>query len=212
MNVLAVDLKKMAADYGLPTEDVVRNGVVMMRDEPVWNSEALRRAVKEVRAMAQADTYDRVEILAHCPNWVSSALTYAAAPAVGHAKVGPGGKYEMDLTPFAFGEIDPSLKTRFDVTESGDRVYITLYPETDANAGAHGFDLDRFSEIKVPAVPAGKVILLAGEMVNPIAVSMALAYAPEAKAVFLRFHDASHYYCAITNSPDIEIGDMIAAE
>lgn len=212
MKTLKVDLKKMSSDYGLPTEDVVRNGIVMMRDEPIWNSEALRRAVAEVQEMAQADTFEQVEIMAHCPNWVTTALTYAAAPAVGHAKIGPGGKFEMDLLPFAIGEIDPSLNTRFAVQEQGDRVYVTLYPSTDAEAGAHGFDLTRFSEIKVPEVPTGKIVMLAGEMVNPIAVSMALAYAPEAKAVYLRFHDASHYYCAITNSADIELGHMIAAE
>jgi hypothetical protein len=212
MNSLKIDLSKMTKEYGLPTEDVIHNGKVMMRDEPVWNSEALRRAVGDVKAMAAQDSYDQVEILAHCPNWVTTALTYAAAPAKGLSKVGPGGKYVLDLHPFPVGDIDPSLGIHFDVQEQGDRVYVTLIPNANADEGAHGFDLERYEEITVPAVPAGKVVLLAGEMVNPVAVSLALSYAKDAKAIYLRFHQAEYYYCSITNDPEIQIGDMIAAE
>jgi hypothetical protein len=212
MNSLKIDLRKMTQEYGLPTEDVVHNGKVMMRDEPIWNSEALRRAVRDVKAMAAEDSYDQMEILAHCPNWVAAALTDAAAPAKGLAKVGPGGIYVLDLHPFPVGDIDPSLGIHFEVKEQGDRVYVTLVPDANADEGAHGFDLTRYEEITVPAIPAGKVVLISGEMVNPVAVSLALSYAAEAKAVYLRFHQAEYYYCSITNVPEIQIGDQIAAE
>jgi hypothetical protein len=212
MKSLKIDLKKMTQEYGLPTEDVVHNGVVMMRDEPIWNSEALRRAVSDVKAMAAEDSYDQMEILAHCPNWVATALTYAASPAKGLAKVGPGGIYVLDLHPFPVGDIDPSLGIHFDVKEQGDRVYVTLIPDANADEGAHGFDLERYEEITVPPIPAGKIVLLAGEMVNPVAVSLALSYAGEAKAIYLRFHQNPDYYCSITNTPDIQLGDTIPAE
>ena len=213
MNSLIIDLNKMADEYQLPRADSVRpDGVVMMRNEPVWDSEALRRAVAEVKARAAAAQYDRVEVQAHCPNWVTAALNYAAAPAVGYAQIGPNGMYKLDMNAFPFGEIDPSLNTRFEVREEGDLVYVTLVPIGNADAGAHGFDLTRFDEICVPAIPAGKRVLLAGEMVNPIAVCMALAYAPEAKAVYLRFHQNPYYYCCISSDPEIPLGDMIAAE
>lgn len=211
MKSLQFDVQKKADAYGLPRRDSVRNGIVMMPNEPVWDAASLRRAVAEISALAAADTYDRVEIQSHCPNWVTAALNYAARPAVGFAKIGPNGMYALTLKPFAFGEVDPSLNIKFERKEEGERIYLTLVPTQDADAGAHGFDLTRFDEIKVPELPAGKIVMLAGEMVNPIAVCIALAYAPAAKAVYLRFHQDAYYYCAISNSPDIEIGDQIAA-
>ena len=55
---------------------------------------------------------------------------------------------------------------------------------------------------------AGKNVLLSGETVNPVAVSMVLAYAEISNSVSIRFHQEPGYFCSVTHDPKIEIGHM----
>lgn len=90
------DLREMGDRYGLEMKDVVRDGKVIMRDH-CWNQEALLKAVDEVKEKSKG--VEIVELRGHVPNWVVSALTYAARPATAYFEVGPGGIYKLFSTP-----------------------------------------------------------------------------------------------------------------
>lgn len=202
-NRIIIDLREMGDRYGLEMRDVVKDGKVIMRDH-TWNQEALLKAVDEVKEAAKGA--EIIELRGHVPNWVVSALTYAAKPATAYFEVGPGGMYKLFSTPFPIDAKEPTAGYHFDVKEEGDLVYVEALTD-DPHGDAHGFDMSKFDEMTMPVIPVGKIVLLSGETVNPVAVSMVLAYAETAKAVAIRFHSEPNYYVAVTHDPDIKIGD-----
>ena len=203
-----IDLREMGERYGLKMTDIVKDGKVIMRDH-VWDKQALQRAVKECHERSRGA--EIAELRGHLPNWALSAMAYSVLPAICYFEIGPGGMYHMNSTPFKISEEKPTCGLFFDVDEKdGENVYVKAW--TDApHADAHGFDLSRFGDIILPPIGKNKNVYLSGEVVNPIAVSMVLAYASEARSVFMRFHEEPNYYCCVTNTDDIEIGDSKAA-
>lgn len=203
-----IDLREMGDRYGLEMVDVIKDGKVIMRDH-AWNKEALQRAVAECKEKAQGA--EIVELRGHLPNWALSAMAAAVLPAVCFFKIGPGGIYELTSTPFPIDAAEPTCGLLFDVDEQGDNVYVHAHTE-NPHADAHGFDLTKFDQIIMPPIPSNKNVFLSGETVNPVAVSMVLTYAPLARSVYIRFHEEPNYYCSVTHTPDIEIGDAVPAK
>jgi hypothetical protein len=199
-----VDLREMGDRYGLKMRDVVKDGKVIMRDH-AWTPEALRKAVKEVEEKAKG--YEIIELRGHVPNWVVAALAYAAHPATAYFEIGPKGMYHLTATPFPIDAKEPTAGYHFDVKEDGDFVYVQALTD-NPHADAHGFDMSKFDEMTMPVIPAGKNVLLSGETVNPVAVSMVLAYAEISNSVSIRFHQEPGYFCSVTHDPKIEIGHM----
>ncbi len=203
-----IDLKEMGERYGLETVDVVKDGKVIMRDH-AWNKPALQRAVAECKELAQGA--DVVELRGHIPNWALSAMAIAVLPASCFFKIGPGGIYELTSAPFPISDAEPTCGMFFIVKEEGDNVYVKAMTD-NPDADAHGFDLNKYDQIIMPPIPAGKNVFLSGETVNPVAVSMALTYEPEAKTLYSRFHQEPNYYCTMSRTPEVEIGDSVAAD
>lgn len=203
-----IDLREMGDRYGLSMVDVVKDGKVIMRDH-AWNQPALQKAVAECREKAKGA--DIVELRGHVPNWALSAMAYAVQPAVCYFEIGPGGMYHLTSTPFPVDAAEPTCGMRFQVREEGDKVYVQA--ETDApHADAHGFDLTKFDQITMPPIPVGKDVFLSGETVNPVAVSMVLTYAEISRSVYIRFHEEPNYYCSVTHTTDIAVGDAVAVQ
>lgn len=207
--IAVIDTHEMGCRYGLNEVDVVRDGVVVMRDH-IWTKPALLRGIEEVRERSAG--YAEVKFPGHCASWVIGAFTYAARHAKLIAEIGPGGQYKIKVQPFPMGKENPECGLGFGVLELDDRIYVTAVPAGDPGADAHGFDMDNYDKIVMPPITPGKIVLLAGEIVNPIAVSMLLSYADDAKAVFIRFHREDSYVCAVSKTDTIEPGDVIPAE
>lgn len=201
-----IELGEMGDRYGLNMVDIVKDGKVIMRDH-AWDQPALQKAVSECKLRAKGA--DIVELRGHVPNWVVSALAYAVQPAVCYFEIGPGGCFKMTSTPFPIDAAEPTCGLFFDVTEQDDKIYVKA--RTDApHADAHGFDLSKFDQIIMPPIPAGKDVFLSGETVNPVAVSMVLTYAAISRSVYIRFHEEPNYYCSVTHTPEIALGDAVA--
>lgn len=203
-----IDNRELGQRLGLAEEDVIRDGKVIMRDQ-VWTKEALKLAVAECKKRSAGA--DIVENRGHCASWALAAMAYAVLPAVCYFEIGPGGIYKLTSTPFPINAAGNDAVLRFDVREEGDRVYVTAL-SADPHGDAHGFKMENFDQIVMPPIPSGKHVLLAGEVVNPIAVSMVLTYAHISKSVSIRFHREPDYVCAVSHSDEIEIGDRTAAE
>ncbi|MCD8145102.1 MAG: hypothetical protein LUD79_07180 [Oscillospiraceae bacterium] len=203
-----IDLREMGDRYGLEQVDVVKDGKVIMRDH-AWNKEALQKAVAECKQRAAGA--EVAELRGHVPNWALSAMAYAVQPAVCFFKIGPGGIYELTSTAFPIDAAKPTCGMFFEVDEEGDNVYVKAMTD-NPHADAHGFDLTKFDQIIMPPIPSCKNVFLSGETVNPVAVSMVLTYADISRSVYIRFHQEPNYYCCVTNTPDVEIGDAVPAE
>lgn len=203
-----IDNRELGQRLGLAEEDVVRDGKVIMRDQ-VWTKEALKQAVVECKKRAAGA--EIVENRGHCASWALAAMAYAVLPAVCYFEIGPGGIYKLTSTPFPINAAGNDAVLRFDVREEGDRVWVTAL-SADPHGDAHGFNMENFDQIVMPPIPSGKHVLLAGEVVNPIAVSMVLTYADISKSVSIRFHREPDYVCAVSHCDGIEIGDRTAAE
>ena len=165
-----IDNHELGERLGLKEEDVIRDGKVIMRDQ-VWTKEALTKAVAECRQRAAGA--DIVENRGHCASWALAAMAYAVLPAVCYFEIGPGGMYKLTSTPFPVNAAGNDAVLKFDVREEGDKVWVTAL-SADPNADAHGFRMEDFDQIVMPPIPSGKHEFLAGEVVNPIAVSMVL--------------------------------------
>ena len=202
-----IDNHELGEQLGLKEEDVIRDGKVIMRDQ-VWTKEALQKAVAECRRLAVGA--EIVENRGHCASWALAAMAYAVLPAVCFFKIGPGGIYELTSTPFPINAAGNDRVLKFDVLEEGDKVWVTAI-SSDPHGDAHGFRMEDFDKIVMPPIPSGKHVLLAGEVVNPIAVSMVLTYADISKSVSIRFHREPDYVCAVSHCGEIEVGDRTQA-
>ena len=203
-----IDNHELGERLGLKEEDVIRDGKVIMRDQ-VWTKEALTKAVAECRQRAAGA--DIVENRGHCDSWALAAMSYAVLPAVCYFEIGPGGMYKLTSTPFPVNAAGNDAVLKFDVREEGDKVWVTAL-SADPNADAHGFRMEDFDQIVMPPIPSGKHVFLAGEVVNPIAVSMVLTYADISQSVSIRFHREPDYVCSVSHCSQIEVGDRTPAE
>lgn len=203
-----IDLREMGDRYGLELVDVIKDGKVIMRDH-AWNQPSLQKAVVECKQRAK--DADIVELRGHVPNWALSAMAYAVLPAVCYFEIGPGGMYHLTSTPFPIDAAEPTCGMFFEVKEEVEKVFVKALTD-NPHADAHGFDMNKFDQIIMPPIPAGKDVFLSGETVNPVAVSMVLTYANIARSVYIRFHAEPNYYCSVTHTPEIAIGDAVKAE
>lgn len=203
-----IDNHEMGQRLGLAEEDIVRDGTVIMRDQ-VWTKEALTKAVAECRQRAAGA--DIVENRGHCASWALAAMAYAVLPAVCYFEIGPGGKYKVTSTPFPINAAGNDAVLKFEVREEGDKVWVTAL-SSDPHGDAHGFRMEDFDQIIMPPIPSGKHVFLAGEVVNPIAVSMVLTYADISQSVSIRFHREPDYVCAVSHCSQLAVGDRTPAE
>ena len=201
-----IDLGKLAEECGLPcTESMAPDGVHVMRDYE-WNADAL--AAVAAKAKEAAKQYDEIQFEGHTPTWVVAAGAYAGQPATTIGFIVQENK-EFPIPGYKQGEVPEGNPLKFEIDDRGDILVIKFAEAHPAAIGApRNFDVEEFHNTIVPAVPAGRHIVLDGFCINVMGTALALAYAKDAASVSMQFHGETGYTCCATNSADRKLGDV----
>lgn len=180
-----------------------------------WDGEVLRKVIMKLEPDLHGNK--AVAIIGHTPNWVLAALACAAEP---------NQSYVFTTDPNISGGVPYSPISKPELGKFKPEGHVTIVFERDldpkrkfgnfvvvSNKGDFE-DFPATDTVKIglpnPPIPGADLFLFGWSPIH-VAATVARAYKDQCNSLWMKYHEEPVYTCVWSNSPDIKVGDQMAA-
>ena len=186
------------------------------RKQLLWTPQIVKKVKDEIAREMPEDPFAEVAHRGSAPLWVMAAAVQAMYPA-SNTFLPPVEGVFLKVHNLTQGEINPEAGVTFDLTRSGDILYVTYYADDPSKpqlygGGHHSYNPELIPLIKAPIAGADTHVCLTGNSSYHVTMSIATAYFSGCKSLSIMGggpggEDAG-YFCCVTSSTDRVLGAL----